>query len=195
MSGLRVTVRDRRGRWAATFSPAAVGRWLLVVGSMLAVVAAVATAAPGRPWWPAAVVGLLALGSAELPDSPAPLLTLGVAASWWVVAAPDPTGGPVLVVAVAFLVFHTTTAYAAQGPPGRAADRRLVRGLVARTTPIGAATLAVGVLAIAAEGADVVPGAVVVALLALAGLAWVTTRLRPGSETGRARVSRGAGDY
>ncbi|QSR27450.1 hypothetical protein CFH99_17655 [Nocardioides aromaticivorans] len=176
MSGLQVTVRDRRGRWVATLSPAAVGRWLLVVGPMLAVVAAVATAAPDSPWWPAAVVGLLALGSAELPDSPAPLLTLGVAAAWWVAAVPDPTGGPVLVVAVAFLVFHTTTAYAASGPPGRTADRRVVRAVVSRTTPIGAATLAVGVLAVAAEGTDVVPGAVVVALLALAALAWLTTR-------------------
>lgn len=176
MSVLEVTVRDRRGRRVASLSPAAIGRWLLVVGSMLAVVAAVATAAPDAPWWPAAVVGLLALGSAELPDSPAPLLTLGVAAAWWVAVVPDPAGGPVLVVAVAFLVFHTTTAYAAVGPPRRAADRRVVRGVVTRTTPIGAATLAVGVLAGAAEGADVVPGAVVVALLALAGLARVTTR-------------------
>ncbi len=142
---------------------------------MLAVVAAVATAAPDGPWWPAVVVGLLALGAAELPDSPAPLLTLGVAAAWWVAVVPDPTAGPVLVVAVAFLGFHTTTAYAALGPPGRAADRRVVRGVVTRTTPIGAATLAVGVLAGAAR-VDVVPGAVVVALLALAGLAWLTTR-------------------
>ena len=46
MSALRLTVRDRRGRWVATLSPAAVGRWLLVVGSMLVVVASVATAAP-----------------------------------------------------------------------------------------------------------------------------------------------------
>lgn len=176
MSGLEVTVRDRQGRWVATLSPAAIGRWLTVVGSMLAVVAAVTAAAPEGPWWPAAVVGVLALGSAELPDSPAPLLTLGVAASWWVVAVPDPTAGPVLVVAVAFLVFHTTTAYAAVGPPGRTADRRVVRGVVSRTTPIGAASMAVGVLAVAAEGADVVPGAVVVALLALAGLTWLTTR-------------------
>jgi len=176
MSGLELTLRDRRGRWVATLSPAAVGRWLTIVGPMLAVVAAVATAAPDGPWWPAVVVALLALGSAELPDSPAPLLTLGVAASWWVVVAPDPSGGPVLVVAVAFLVFHTATGYAAVGPPGRTADRRVVRGVVARTTPIGAATLAVGVLAIAAEGADVVPGAVVVALLALAALARLTTR-------------------
>lgn len=176
MSGLQVTVRDRRGRWVATLSPAAVGRWLTIVGSMLAVVAAIATAAPESPWWPGAIVALLALGSAELPDSPAPLLTLGVAASWWVVAVPDPSGGPVLVVAVAFLVFHTTTGYAAVGPPGRTADRRVVRGVVSRTTPIAAASLAVGVLAVAAEGADVVPGAVVVALLALAGLAWLTTR-------------------
>lgn len=173
---LQLTVRDRGGRWVATLSPAAIGSWLLVVGSMLAVVAAVASAAPDGPWWPAAVVGLLALGSAELPDSPAPLLTLGVAAAWWVAVVPDPTGGPVLVVAIAFLVFHATTAHAALGPPGRAADPRVVRGVVSRTTPIGAASLAVGVLAIAAEGADVVPGAVVVALLALAGLAWLTTR-------------------
>lgn len=172
----QVTVRDRRGRWVATLSPAAVGRWLLVVGSMLVVVAAVATAAPDGPWWPAGVVGLLALGSAELPDSSAPLLTLGVAAAWWVAVVPDPAGGPVLVVAIAFLVFHTATAHAALGPPGRTAGRRVVRGVVSRTTPIGAATLAVGVLALAAEGADVVPGAVVVALLGLAGLAWLTTR-------------------
>jgi hypothetical protein len=176
VSGLQVTVGDRRGRWVATFSPAGVARWLTIVGSMLVVVAAVASAATDGPWWPAAVVALLALGSAELPDSPAPLLTLGTAASWWVVAVPDPTGGPVLVVAVAFLVFHTTTAYAALGPPGRAAGSTVARGVVARTTPIGAATLAVGVLAGAAEGADVVPGAVVVALLTLAGLAWLTTR-------------------
>lgn len=176
MSSLQVTVRDRRGRWVATVSPAAVGRWLTIVGSMLVVVAAVATAAPDSPWWPAAVVGLLALGSAELPDSPAPLLTLGTAAAWWVVVAPDPTAGPVLVVAVAFLVFHTTTAYAALGPPGRTSGGPVVRGVVSRTAPIGAATLAVGVLAVAADGADVVPGAVVVALLALAGLAWLTTR-------------------
>lgn len=176
MSGLQVTVRDRRGRWVATLSPAAIGRWVLVVGPVLAVVAAIATEAPDSPWWPAVVVGLLALGSAELPDSPAPLLTVGATGAWWVVAVPDPTAGPVLVVAVAVLVFHTATAYAALGPPRRTADRRVVRGVVARTTPIGAATLAVGVLAGAAEGADVVPGAVVVALAALAGLALLTTR-------------------
>ncbi|HWJ08666.1 MAG TPA: hypothetical protein VNS46_04775 [Nocardioides sp.] len=176
MSGLQLTVRDRRGRWVATVSPAAVGRWLTVVGSVLVVVATVATAAPETSWWPAAVVGLLALASAELPDGPAPLLTLGAAASWWVVAVPDPTVGPVLVVAVALLVFHVTTAYAALGPRGRTAGGRVARDVVSRTAPIGAATLAVGVLAAAAEGADVVPGAVVVALLALAGLAWLTTR-------------------
>jgi hypothetical protein len=65
---------------------------------------------------------------------------------------------------------------AAIGPPGRVAEARVVRAAAGRATLVGTGTTGIGTLALAADGRVVVPGAVGVALLAVAGLAWAATR-------------------
>ncbi|KRC54916.1 MULTISPECIES: hypothetical protein [unclassified Nocardioides] len=178
MTGPVLTVRDRGGQRVATLSLGGLARRAGIVGAALVVDLAVLSSAPGTPWWPGIVVLTLALVAAEVPDSQAPLLTLAVAAGWWLAAVPWPAPSPgrVLLVALALLVLHATTAVAAIGPPGRVAEARVVRAAAGRAALVGTGTTGIGALALAADGRVVVPGAVGVALLAVAGLAWAATR-------------------
>lgn len=178
MSGSVLTVRDRDDRRVATLSLGGLARRVGVVGAALVVAASVLASAPGTPWWPGVAVLALALVAAERPDSGTPLLAVAAAAGWWLVAVPWPAPSPgrVLLVALALLVLHATTAAAAVGPPGRVAELPVVVAALGRTAGVGAATVGVGVLALAADGRVVVPGAVGAALLAVAALAWAATR-------------------
>jgi hypothetical protein len=128
-------------------------------------------------WWPSLALLVLAVGSAGLPDSGVGLVTLGGLAGWWLVAVPEPTVWPALVVSCCGLVFHVALAHAAAGPTGFAPTRTAVRRLAVRC---GAVLLVTGGVAAVAEAAEEwgEPPALVVGLtLALVGaLPWLYIR-------------------
>lgn len=173
-----LTFRDRQGHRIGTLSAPGVAAWLLVVVPILVVVERTLTSAPGAPWWPAVLVVLLAVGSADLPDSMFALATVVVAVTWWVVAVDRITLGSTVTVALALLVFHVAVGHAALGPPGRADDRAVLRGVVSRTALVGALTVGLAALAAATAGrVDVPTGVLAPALLVTGALPWFARHL------------------
>lgn len=176
MSGL--VIEDRAGRRVATIT---LGRTLLQAAVALPVpVASVVTwsAAPsGAPWWPVPVLAVLALGSAALPDSGAPLVTLAALCAWWLVAVPEPGTAPTLAVATCAVVFHLAAALAAAGPPGIASPPDVAGRLALRAAVLLAVAAALALAATAAEHRSVPPPLVVAVTLLLAGaLPWLADR-------------------
>lgn len=177
ISGLRF--RDRQGRRIGTLSVANVLAWLAIVVPIVVAAEVTRGAAPTSPWWPAVVLVLLAIATAELPDSMCPLSTVLVAAGWWIAAVDDVRLGPTLVVALALLAFHVAAAHTATGPPGRDDDSAVLRGVVARTAQVGALTIVLAALAGVTTGrVDTPPSALGLALLAVGALPWLAGRWR-----------------
>lgn len=170
-------IRDREGHRIGTLSAGRVARWLTIVGSCAMVAAQVVAVDRAGPRWPALLLVLLAVASANLPDGGVPLATIGFAAGWWLVAVPSPAAGPATVVALALLVFHVATTHAATGPAGRDVAGRVVLAALGRTAAVGLGTLAVGLGAATTTGRVDVPALVLaLALAAVAALAVATTR-------------------
>lgn len=173
-----LTFRDRQGHRIGTLSAPNVLAWLAVVGPILVVVERTLASAPTAPWWPAVLVALLAVGSAELPDSMFALATVLVAVGWWVVTVDRITLGSTVVVALALLVFHVAVGHAALGPPGRADDRGVLGRAVIRTALIGAFTIGLAAVAAGTTGrVDVPAGVLALALLATGALPWFARHL------------------
>lgn len=173
-----LTFRDRQGRRIGTLSAPNVLAWLAIVVPILVVVERTLASAPSAPWWPAVLVVLLAVGSADLPDSMFALTTVVLAVGWWVVTVDRITLGSTVVVALALLVFHVAVGHAALGPPGRADDRAVLRGVVGRTALVGALTVGLAAVAAATTGrVDVPTGVLVLALLATGALPWFARHL------------------
>lgn len=181
MSASGVTFTDRQGNRIGTLSPASILTWLAIVAPLVLVVERTVAAAPGTPWWPAVVIVLLGVASADAPDGSFPFVTMGVALAWWVAVTEHPPIGPTLVVALALLVFHVATGHAAIGPRGRDDDVDVIRGVVRRTALVAGLTLVLAAIAAAASDRVVVPAAVLgLALIAAGSLPWVAGRwLRP----------------
>jgi hypothetical protein len=164
-----LAVVDRRGRRLGTLTWAGALTWLAVIAPIFAVAVWLTRVAPDTPWWPGPALLVLAVATAALPDSPTGLVTITGACAWWVVAATDEPLSGSIVVAAALLVFHVATAHAAAGPPGRTTDRASVLRLAGRSALVLAATTALWLVAMAAEGRVVVPPVVLGAALLTAG--------------------------
>jgi hypothetical protein len=174
-SGL--TFRDRQGRRIGTLSVANVLAWLAIVAPVVIAAQVIRAAAPTSPWWPAVVLVLLAVATADLPDSMFALSTVLGTAGWWIAVVEDVRLGPTVVVALALLVFHVAAGHAALGPPGRDDDRAVLRGVVARIAQVGALTVVLAAVAGVATGrVDVPPVALGIALLATGALPWLAGR-------------------
>ncbi|MCX6401645.1 MAG: hypothetical protein NTX33_17165 [Propionibacteriales bacterium] len=183
MSTGGVTFSDRQGNRIGSLSATTVLTWLTIVAPLVLIAERTVAAAPGTPWWPAIVIVLLGVASADSPDSSFPFVTVGVAVAWWVAVTEHPSLGSTLVVALALLVFHIATGHAAIGPRGRDDDVEVVRAVVRRTTTVAGLTLVLAAIAAAASDRVVVPAAVLgLALVAAGSLPWVAGRwLRPGA--------------
>ena len=172
-----VTFRDRQGHRIGTLSVANVLAWLAIVVPIIVVAEVTRASAPTSPWWPALVLVLLAIASAELPDSMFPLTTVLASAGWWIAVVEQVRLGPTLVVALGLLVFHVAAGHAALGPQGRDDDGAVLRGVVTRTAAVGALTVVLGAVADVTTGrVDVPPAGLGLALLAAGALPWLAGR-------------------
>ncbi|WP_182377214.1 hypothetical protein [Nocardioides sp. WS12] len=174
-SGL--TFRDRQGHRIGTLSVANVLAWLAIVAPIVIAAQVIRTAAPASPWWPAVVLVLLAVATADLPDSMFPLSTVLATAGWWIATVEDVRLGPTVVVALSLLVFHVAAGHAALGPPGRDDDAAVLRGVVARIAQVGALTVVLAAVAGVTTGrVDVPPVVLGLALISTGALPWLAGR-------------------
>ncbi|WP_405056036.1 hypothetical protein OG474_25220 [Kribbella sp. NBC_01505] len=181
-----MTTADKLTLWLAQLRDT--GRGVLVARSVIAVAGAVAIVVPGLGVWdqldlvPMLAIPLLAV-TVVLPDSLGGVLFLLVVTIGWMVRAPAEIGWELVLTAIAAVVMHLATAFAAQLPSYVRVERRALRRWV---LPGAIAVLVVPVIAIAAalvRGAEV-PGSLLVTVGALV-LATVTVWFAAGQRLGR----------
>lgn len=175
MSGF--VLEDRDGAQLLTITiPGIVGH-VLTVAPIAIAVGALHRTAPDTPWWPSALLVLLALVSAQVPDSGAGLMTLGGLVAWWLIAVQEPVVWWALLVASCGLVFHLALAHAAAGPTGCAPTWPTVGRLARRCAIVLLVTVSLAVVVDAAEAWGEPPALLVGITLALAGaLPWIAAR-------------------
>ncbi len=146
---------------------------VVTISPVVTSVAAVHVVAPGAPWWPSALLVLLALVSTAVPDSAAGLMTLGAMVAWWLIAAEDPTVWWGLLVAACGLMFHAALAHAAAGPTGCTPSWAAVGRLARRCSAVLLVTAGLALVVEVAEEGGEPPALVVGVTLALVGaLPW-----------------------
>ena len=170
-------LEDRDGTRLLTITIPGIVVRLLTIAPIGVALGALHLVAPGTPWWPSALVLLLAVISAELPDSGTGLVTLAGLVSWWLLTVPEDTVWWALLVAGCGLVFHVALAHAAAGPPGAAPTRAVVGQLARRCAVVLLMTAALAVVVEAAEEWGEPPAVLVAITLALVGvLPWLAAR-------------------
>jgi Na+/melibiose symporter-like transporter len=128
---------------------------------------------PRSPTVALLAIGLLALMSAMQPDGHLPLVTIVVAAGYWIAVVPDHASPWSMALAMLLYVFHTLTALMATTPRSAAIDRATLWRYAARSGAI--ALVLVGTWAVVelfsgrhAPGNPVLTGAAVVVIIAAA---------------------------
>lgn len=181
-----MTVAERISLWLAQLR--ASGRAVLLARLVIAAAGAVALVVPAlQSWDQADLIPLIAVpmlvASVVLPDSVAGLVFLLVIAAGWLMRAPGDMSWSLAVTAIALLVVHLASAFAAQVPSYARVHRDALRRW---WLPGAIAVLIVPVVAVAAalvQGADV-PGSLLVTVGALV-LATVTIWFAAGQKFGR----------
>ena len=181
-----MTAAERITQWLAQMR--ASGRAVVLARLVIAVAGAVASVVPAVQSWdqmdliPLIGIPMLA-ATVVLPDSLAGLVFLLVVAFGWLVRAPAELSWGLGVTAIALVVVHLATAFAAQAP----SYVRMQRDALRRWWLPGAiAVLIVPVVAVAAalvQGADV-PGSLLVTVGAIV-LATATIWFASGQKLGR----------
>lgn len=170
-------LEDRDGTRLLTITLPGIVLRLVAVAPVVTAVAAVHVVAPDAPWWPSALLVLLALASTLLPDSGAGLMTLGGTVAWWLVAVEEPAVWWALLVATCGLMFHAALAHAAAGPPGCTPTWAAVGRLTLRCSVVLLMTTGLALVVEIAEEWGEPPALVVGVTLALAGaLPWYAAR-------------------
>lgn len=126
-------------------------RLVVLLVPLLAVVVEVWAGATVQVWY-AIVVGVLALGSALLPDSHIGLLVVVTVGGHWATSSAGVLGYGVLVLAVALLVFHVSALLASYGPPSVVLEADLVLAWLGRAALATAVAAIVWVVARVAGG-------------------------------------------
>lgn len=178
-----LVVEDAGGRRLLTLTLVRALSTVSVLGPGLAAVLAVLAMAPdGSPWWPAPVLLALVVVAAGMPDSGVPALALVGVGSWWLAVVRDPPMVATVAVAACGLLFHLACARAASGPSGCVPSPAVIGRLAARAAGVLLVTAAIAALATlvedhSGEGGD--PGVTSVllaaALLAVAALPWLAS--------------------
>ncbi|WP_183098520.1 hypothetical protein [Nocardioides pelophilus] len=167
-------LEDRDGTQLLTITVPGIVVRLSAVAPIAIAVGALHRVAPDALWWPSVLLVLLAVLSAELPDSGAGLVTLGGLAAWWLIAVPEPEVWWGLLVACCALVFHAALAHAAAGPSGCAPTWLAVLRLARRCGGVLVATTGLAAVVEAAAEWGEPPMLVVGLTLALVGvLPWL----------------------
>ncbi len=181
-----MSIAERISLWLAQLR--ASGRSVLLARLVIAVAGAVALVVPALQSWdqldliPLIAVPML-VASVVLPDSLAGLVFLLVVAAGWLIRAPGEMSWSLAVTAIAVLVVHLASAFAAQVPSYARVHRDALRRW---WLPGAIAVLIVPVVAVAAalvQGADV-PGSLLITVGALV-LATVTIWFAAGQKLGR----------
>ena len=181
-----MSIAERISLWLAQLR--ASGRAVLLARLVIAVAGAAAVAVPALQSWdqldliPLIAVPML-VASVVLPDSAAGLVFLLVVAAGWLMRAPSEMSWSLAVTAIALLVVHLASAFAAQVPSYARVHRDALRRW---WLPGAIAVLIVAVVAVAAalvQGADV-PGSLLATVGALV-LATVTIWFAAGQKLGR----------
>ncbi len=177
MSGF--VLEDREGARLLTITLPGIVVLILTIAPVAIALGALHRVAPDTPWWPSLVLVLLAVISAEVPDSGAGLVTLGGLVGWWLISVQEPTVWWALLVACCGLVFHVALAHAAAGPSGCAPTRAVVTQLAGRCGVVLLMTAGLATVVEVAEEWGEPPALVVGLTLALVGaLPWLAARRR-----------------
>lgn len=172
-----LAVEDRSGATLLTFTVPGVVLRLLTVLPVAVALGVLHALAPDVPWWPSAVIALLAVISAEVADSGAGLVALVGLVAWWLLAVEEPSPWWSLLVAACALAFHVALAHAAAGPSGCAPASAVVGRLASRCGLVLAATAGVALVVDVAEEWGEPPSLVVGITLGLVGaLPWLAAR-------------------
>jgi hypothetical protein len=141
-------------------------RVLILLGPLAGLVAAAVAGFP-PPGWVAALIGLLAVGWAFMPESLLGTMCLALVLAWWGVA--DLVGLPVesLVAALGLLVAHVAALLAAYGPSDMAIDGRTARLWVTRGALVLIAAPVVWLLAVLLRDQPEPPGVWIAAMVAI----------------------------
>jgi hypothetical protein len=126
--------------------------WVLRVLSVAAAVGAVcATGVASGRWWGVGVLLVVVLSGASAlrPDLHTGAVIVVVIWWTWLGTVEDVLTPWLLVVSIAVLVFHASTALMATVPPSATVPRASLLRWAARTASVGAATVAVWTLAVA----------------------------------------------
>ncbi|RHW27954.1 hypothetical protein D0Z08_06625 [Nocardioides immobilis] len=170
-------VEDRDGTRLLTITIPGIVVRILTIVPVVTALGVLHLVAPETPWWPSLVLVLLAVISAEVPDSGAGLVTLAGLVSWWLLAVPEDTVWWALLVATCGLVFHVALAHAAAGPPGATPTWAVVRQLAGRCGLVLLVTTGLAVVVEVAEEWGEPPAVLVGITLALIGiLPWLAAR-------------------
>jgi hypothetical protein len=181
-----MTGAERVTLWLAQLRD--IGRGVLVARAVIAVAGVVAVVVPGMAGWdqldlvPMLAAPLL-LATVLLPDSLAGVVFLLTVTLGWLMRAPAEISWELVVTAMAVVVMHLATAFAAQLPSYVRIEGRALRRWV---LPGAIAVLVAPVVALAAalvQGSDV-PGSLLVTVGALV-LATVTVWFAAGQRLGR----------
>lgn len=174
-------LEDRDGTRLLTITIPGIVVRILTVAPVAIALGALHRVAPDTLWWPSAILVLLAVVSAELPDSGAGMITLGGLIAWWLISVGEVAAWWALLVAACALVFHTALAHAAAGPPGCAPTWSTVRRLAVRCAAVLLVTSGLALVVEAAEEWGEPPTLMVGITLALVGvLPWLAAR-RPST--------------
>ncbi|MFI5729518.1 hypothetical protein ACIA49_05300 [Kribbella sp. NPDC051587] len=181
-----MTAAERLTLWLAQLRDT--GRGVLVARGVIALAGALAILIPTVASWDQLDLVLilaipLLIATVVAPDSLAGVMFLLTVTIGWVIRAPAEISWGLVVTAIALVVVHLATAFAAQLPSYVRVERRALRRWV---VPGGIAVLLAPVVAVAAalvQGADV-PGSLLVTVGALV-LATITIWFAAGQRLGR----------
>jgi hypothetical protein len=159
-------------RWRRAGRPALLSRVVILVAGVVALVVSALPSWDQADAVPVVGVALLVL-TILLPDTPVPLLFIGVVAAGWLYRAPAEPAWDVAVLAASLVAVHLGSAYAAQIPLATEASPTTVRRwLLPATIGLVAGPL-VAIASALVRRADV-PGALAVTIAAAAAVALTT---------------------
>jgi hypothetical protein len=149
-------------------------RVLMLLGPVVALVAAALADVP-PPGWVAALVVAMAIGWVFMPESLIGTLCLALVLGWWGVAELETLPPESLVAAVALLTAHVAAVVASYGPPDMAIDGPTLRLWFGRGALVMIAAPAVWLLAVVLRDQPEPPGVWIAAMVAIAVAGVVAT--------------------
>jgi len=151
-----------------------VARLLIMLGPMVGLLAAAAADLP-PPGWVTALVVVLAIGWAFMPESLLGTLCLAVVLAWWGVADFQAVPAEALVAALGLLVAHVAAVVTAYGPPELAIDTPTVRLWLTRGAAVFTTAPIVWMLAVLMGDQPEPPGVWIAAMVAVVVAAILAT--------------------